>query len=178
MLFHVVNERHRRKRAMIFTTNKSLKSWGGVLHDEDLAQAIIDRVLERGRLFRLDGPSIRTLHVNLDDALNQGSDQDVEVARISGITGPEFPEPTHYSILRTNISPLTLTTTAARSCGDERSKLNDMISCPEPAFPAPTFTGGVLSGRWAVPSCRNSRTCAVVVSRGLSGFPPSGNDVP
>ena len=79
---------------MIFTTNKSLKSWGGVLHDEDLAQAIIDRVLERGRLFRLDGPSIRTLHVNLDDALNQGSDQDVEVARISGITGPEFPEPT------------------------------------------------------------------------------------
>ncbi len=94
MLFHVVNERHRRKRAMIFTTNKSLKSWGGVLHDEDLAQAIIDRVLERGCLFRLDGPSIRTLHVNLDDALNQGSDQDVEVARISGITGPTFPEPT------------------------------------------------------------------------------------
>jgi DNA replication protein DnaC len=27
MLFHVVNERHRRKRAMIFTTNKALKAW-------------------------------------------------------------------------------------------------------------------------------------------------------
>ena len=54
---------------MIFTTNKSLKGWGHVLHDDDLAQAIIDRVLERGRLVRLDGPSIRTLHVNLDDAL-------------------------------------------------------------------------------------------------------------
>jgi DNA replication protein DnaC len=94
MLFHVVNERHRRKRAMIFTTNKSLKAWGQVLHDEDLAQAIIDRVLERGRLFRLDGPSLRTLHVNLDDAMNQGSDQDHEVARISGIKWPEFPEPT------------------------------------------------------------------------------------
>jgi DNA replication protein DnaC len=72
MLFHVVNERHRRKRAMIFTTNKALKAWGDVLHDEDLAQAIIDRVLERGRLFRLDGPSLRTLHVNLDDALIRG----------------------------------------------------------------------------------------------------------
>ena len=35
MLFHVVNERHRRKRSMIFTTNKSLKAWGRVLHDED-----------------------------------------------------------------------------------------------------------------------------------------------
>ena len=40
MLFHVVNERHRRKRAMIFTTNKPLATWGQVLHDEDLAQAI------------------------------------------------------------------------------------------------------------------------------------------
>ena len=76
MLFHVVNERHRRQRAMIFTTNKSLKAWGRVLHDEDLAQAIIDRVLERGRLLRLDGPSIRTLHVNLDEAMKEESDQD------------------------------------------------------------------------------------------------------
>jgi hypothetical protein len=42
-----------------------------VLHDEDLAQAIIDRVLERGRLLRLDGPSVRTQHVNLDDAMKR-----------------------------------------------------------------------------------------------------------
>lgn len=94
MLFHVVNERHRRKRSMIFTTNKSLNAWGRVLHDDDLAQAIIDRVLERGRLFRLDGPSVRTLHVNLDEAMNEGSDQDNDVARISGNQWPKFPEPT------------------------------------------------------------------------------------
>jgi hypothetical protein len=43
VLFHVVNDRHRRKRAMIFTTNKPLTAWGHVLHDEDLAHAIIDR---------------------------------------------------------------------------------------------------------------------------------------
>jgi hypothetical protein len=30
------------------------EAWGGVLHDDDLAQATIDRVLERGRLQRLD----------------------------------------------------------------------------------------------------------------------------
>ena len=93
MLFHVVNERHRRHRSMIFTTNKALKAWGRVLHDEDLAQAIIDRVLERGRLIRLDGPSIRTLHLKLDEALKDESDQDDEVARISGNKWPEFPEP-------------------------------------------------------------------------------------
>ncbi len=57
-------------------------------------QAIIDRVLERGRLIRLDGPSIRTLHLKLDDALKDESDQDDEVARISGNKWPEFPEPT------------------------------------------------------------------------------------
>ena len=97
MLFHVVNERHRRHRPMIFTTNKSLKAWGRVLHDEDLAQAIIDRVLERGRLLRLDGPSVRTLHVNLDDAMKEDSDQDADLVRISGKSRSEFPEPTRDS---------------------------------------------------------------------------------
>jgi DNA replication protein DnaC len=29
MLFHVVNERHRRRHSMIFTTNKLPKAWGG-----------------------------------------------------------------------------------------------------------------------------------------------------
>ena len=98
MLYHVVNERHRHRRSMIFTTNKSLKAWGRVLHDEDLAQAIIDRVLERGRLIRLDGPSIRTLHVNLDEAMKEGSDTEDEVIRISGNQCPEFPEPTQLSV--------------------------------------------------------------------------------
>ena len=98
MLFHVVNERHRRKRAMIFTTNKPVHSWGRVLHDEDLAHAIVDRVLERGRLLTLDGPSHRTKHLGLDDPTAQPPSP--EVARISGKRAPEFPEPTSCSALR------------------------------------------------------------------------------
>jgi DNA replication protein DnaC len=95
MLFHVVNDRHRRKRSMIFTTNKSLSSWGKVLHDEDLAQAIVDRILERGRLLTLDGPSMRTRHLGLDQATAQGSNQETDnLARIPGIARPQFPEPT------------------------------------------------------------------------------------
>ena len=62
-------------------------------HDEDLAQAIIDRVLERGRLLRLDGPSVRTLHVNLD-TMKEDSDQQTDLVRISGNRWSEFPEPT------------------------------------------------------------------------------------
>ena len=59
MLFHVVNDRHRKKRAMIFTTNKPLTAWGRVLHDDDLAH-VLDRILERGRMLTLDGPSEST----------------------------------------------------------------------------------------------------------------------
>jgi DNA replication protein DnaC len=94
MLFHVVNERHRHKRSMIFTTNKQLSVWGRVLHDDDLAQAIVDRVLERGRLLTLDGQSIRTKHLGLDVAQTEASNHPDNLARISGIPRPEFPEPT------------------------------------------------------------------------------------
>jgi DNA replication protein DnaC len=81
VLFHVVNERHLRHRPMLFTTNKSpLTAWGEVLHDHDLAEAIVDRVLEKGRLIVADGPSYRTRHLDLDRAEEQRKD----VARISG----------------------------------------------------------------------------------------------
>ena len=83
VLFHVVNDRHLRKRPMIFTTNKPLSEWGKVLHDEDLATAILDRILERGRLIHLDGPSGRTRHLNLEEVLPAAAER----ARISGIKG-------------------------------------------------------------------------------------------
>src|SRR5215472_12897466 len=74
---------------MIFTTNKSLSEWGTVLHDEDLAAAILDRVLERGRFIQLDGPSGRTRHLNLEEVWPATTER----LRISGINGSEFLEP-------------------------------------------------------------------------------------
>jgi len=118
VLFHVVNERHLRHRSMIFTTNKPTSRWGAVLHDPDLAQAIVDRILERGRVVALDGPSGRTRHLpheELDpddpagDALSapRGSSHHptdtgrsprsgdtTEAATFSGKHRPEYPEPT------------------------------------------------------------------------------------
>jgi DNA replication protein DnaC len=91
VLFHVVNDRHLKKRPMIFTTNKPLSEWGKVLHDEDLAAAILDRVLERGRFIQLDGASGRTRHLNLEEVWPAATATDR--ARISGIRVPEFPEP-------------------------------------------------------------------------------------
>jgi DNA replication protein DnaC len=95
VLFHVVNDRHEHQRAMIFTTNKPLTAWGRVLHGDDLAQAIVDRILERGRLLALDGPSVRTRHLRLDEPAPVSSNQaDGDLARISGTRAPELPEPT------------------------------------------------------------------------------------
>ena len=92
VLFHVVNERHLKKRSMLFTTNKPLKQWGRVLHDDDLGDAIVDRILERGRVIKLDGPSVRSKHV--DPADLDGDSQLNPPAIVSGINRPSFPEPT------------------------------------------------------------------------------------
>ncbi len=83
VLFQVVNDRYLHRRSMVFTTNKPVEQWGKVLHDPDLAEAILDRVLERGRVLNLKGPSYRTRH------LRSG-----ETAKVSGKHAPEFPEPT------------------------------------------------------------------------------------
>jgi DNA replication protein DnaC len=93
VLYHVVNDRHLRKRPMVFTTNKPLTEWGRVLHDPDLAAAILDRVLERGRWITLDGPSGRTKHLKLDHPIPQ----DGPGAIVSGKPVPENPEPTKPS---------------------------------------------------------------------------------
>jgi hypothetical protein len=90
VLFHVVNNRHLRKRPMIFTTNKPLNEWGKVLLDEDLAAAILHRVLGRGRFIRLDGPSGRTRHLKSESQLTDGTER----FRISTKKSSEFAGPT------------------------------------------------------------------------------------
>ncbi len=88
VLFHVVNERHLKCRPIIFTTNKSpITRWGDVLHDPDLAEAIVDRTLERGQLLILDGPSYRTRHLP-----ELTLDTSTKPASITGTERPEFPE--------------------------------------------------------------------------------------
>lgn len=70
VLFGVVDQRYLHKKPLIFTTNKKLRAWGDVLHDHDLAEVILDRVLERGEHLQLGGPSWRTKHLDpetLDD---------------------------------------------------------------------------------------------------------------
>jgi len=64
VLYGVVDQRCLKRRPIVFTTNKSLKRWGDVLHDAELAEALLDRVLERGQHIRLAGTSFRTRAVD------------------------------------------------------------------------------------------------------------------
>jgi DNA replication protein DnaC len=64
MLFGVVDQRYLSKKPIVFTTNKKLRDWGEVLHDRDLAEVILDRVLERGEHVVLGGRSWRTQHLD------------------------------------------------------------------------------------------------------------------
>ena len=68
MLYRVVNERYLHQRSIVVTTNKPLAAWGDVVHDGDLAEAILDRLLERGVHYALRGRSYRTRHLNEEDS--------------------------------------------------------------------------------------------------------------
>ena len=59
LLFQVVDRRYLARRPIIVTSNKDPDTWGDVLHDNDLAEAIVDRLLERGDIIRLRGKSYR-----------------------------------------------------------------------------------------------------------------------
>ena len=90
VLYHVVNERHLKRKPIVITSNKDLQTWGDVLLDRDLGAVIVDRLLERARVFKLDGPSNRS---DLSDLTNPFEPPSTP-ARISGKSRPEFPEPT------------------------------------------------------------------------------------
>lgn len=80
VLFGVVDQRYLARKPMIFTTNKKLRAWGEVLHDADLAEVILDRVLEQGEHIRLGGPSWRTRNQD-PETLGDTCDSDPESIR-------------------------------------------------------------------------------------------------
>lgn len=72
VLYGVIDQRCMRRRPIVLTTNKKLRQWGEVLHDPQLAEALLDRLLERGQHIALAGKSWRTKGHD-QDALTQES---------------------------------------------------------------------------------------------------------
>jgi len=138
VLFHVVNERHLKKRSMIFTTNKPLENWGTVLHDSDLAEAIIDRILERGRFLALDGPSSRTRHLKAHELIAPPpQDLPVQPASFSGKSPADFPEPTRVLLGHPDITRAPLP--SPRASGERGPGVRGHNASLHSPFTHPTF---------------------------------------
>lgn len=76
VLFQVVDHRYHQGKPILFTTNKPLAQWGRVLHDDELAKAIVDRTLHHGEYLKLSGPSYRLKgrKLNLDTSTLSGDE--------------------------------------------------------------------------------------------------------
>lgn len=59
LLYQVFNRRYQRA-ATIVTTNLAFKDWGKLFHNAAAASAIADRLVHKGILIRIDGPSYRS----------------------------------------------------------------------------------------------------------------------
>jgi len=58
LLFQVIAEGYE-KRSLIITTNLEFSRWGTVFGDDNMAAAIIDRLVHHGRLLQFRGESYR-----------------------------------------------------------------------------------------------------------------------
>lgn len=58
VLYELISSRYE-KKATIITSNKSLTLWGGIIGDNALAGALIDRLLHHGDVYYLKGESYR-----------------------------------------------------------------------------------------------------------------------
>ena len=61
LLFRVIADSYEQK-SLILTTNLEFSKWGGVFTDDQMAAAMIDRLVHHGHLFLFDGKSYRMEH--------------------------------------------------------------------------------------------------------------------
>lgn len=92
---------------MVFTTNKTPKGGATASHDDDLAEAIVDRILERGRLPRLDPEHGFEEHHQSRTSRPSITD-DIPLC----VQGPA---PSFTHLARTAFSPVSLVSRAVRS---------------------------------------------------------------
>lgn len=55
-------------RLVVITTNLEFSRWGAVFGDDQMAAAVIDRIVHHGRLVQFRGESYRVRHALMQDA--------------------------------------------------------------------------------------------------------------
>lgn len=69
--FQVVSAAHE-SQSVVFTTNLEFSGWGAVFGDDQMAAAVIDRVVHHGRLLRFRGESYRVRHALVQGGAQKG----------------------------------------------------------------------------------------------------------
>jgi hypothetical protein len=103
-----------------------------VLHDDDLAVAIVDRILERGRILRFDRASTRTKHLPEHELSDQPNELD-SGRRVSGAELAEFPKPTSSRFVSVHAGTIRRRSTAVRMA-ESASEVDSRIGFPSAAF--------------------------------------------
>lgn len=55
LAFQIISQRHDRRRSTIVTTNRIFQEWNQVFHNDAIAHAIIDRLVQRSEVFFMEG---------------------------------------------------------------------------------------------------------------------------
>ena len=71
LLFRVVADSYESK-SLILTTNLEFSKWGGIFTDEQMAAAMIDRLIHHGHLLLFEGESYRMTHALMRQTANSG----------------------------------------------------------------------------------------------------------
>ena len=77
LLFRVVADSYESK-SLILTTNLEFSKWGNVFTDEQMAAAMIDRLVHHGHLLMFEGKSYRMTHALMRHNTRTGSSPEKE----------------------------------------------------------------------------------------------------
>ena len=62
LVFQIISQRYEHKRSTVITTNRPFGEWNQIFHNDAMAHALLDRLVERSEVFHLEGPSYREAH--------------------------------------------------------------------------------------------------------------------
>ncbi len=62
LVFQVISQRYENGRSTIITTNRPFGEWNQVFHNDAMAHALLDRLIEKSEVFHLEGKSYRETH--------------------------------------------------------------------------------------------------------------------
>ncbi len=79
LLFRVVADSYEQK-SLILTTNLEFSKWGSIFTDEQMAAAMIDRLVHHGHLLIFDGESYRMKHALMRQTQRPPADKGVRMA--------------------------------------------------------------------------------------------------